>query len=128
MASLSVTSDIDGEGGIINIDIGEILMLSYDKKISRILVHTQTTIYYTMGSLTYWNEALNSSGHNFSLVDRSNSLNLDKVVLLDKTFKVAYFERDVTPRSKRCIIAGYRFDEVKRSLNLVNPSILVQGA
>ncbi|AHV98027.1 LytTR family transcriptional regulator DNA-binding domain-containing protein [Paenibacillus sabinae] len=126
MALLSVTKDVGGKSGITNIEIGDILMLSYSKSIDRVLVHTAETIYYTIGTLTFWNEVLNNSGHNFSLVDRSNSLNLDKVVILDPTFKVAYFESNITPKSKRCIIAGYRFNEVKKSLNLINPGISIQ--
>lgn len=125
MVSLSVTHDPEGESGIINIDVGHVLMLNFSMSSDRVAVHTTEDIFFTMGTLKYWNKILNNSGYRFEIVDRSNCINLDKVAVLDKTLKVAYFEKDYTNLSKRCMIAGYRFKEVANRLMTVNPRILI---
>ena len=125
MTIISVTRDPAGNSGLISIDADEILMLEYSSKEDRIILHTTDHSFFTMGTLKYWTDALNGTGYKYALVDRGNSLNLEKVVLLDKTYNLAFFESDIHSQSKRCMIASQRFKEVECSLNILNPAIIV---
>ncbi|MEK4188134.1 MULTISPECIES: LytTR family transcriptional regulator DNA-binding domain-containing protein [Paenibacillus] len=128
MLKLSVTRDPEGESGLNNIDVDSILMLDFAMSSDKVAVHTAEEIYFTVGTLKYWNKTLNNSGYRFGIADRSNCVNLEKIEVLDKTLKIAYFEKDFTSKSKRCMIARYRFKEVAESLMLVNPNIIITAS
>ncbi|WP_410514996.1 LytTR family DNA-binding domain-containing protein [Paenibacillus sp. BR2-3] len=125
MATITVTRDPAGISGIFSINVDEILMLEYSRREDRIVVHTEDNSFFTVGTLKYWTDALNGSGHKFAMVDRGNSLNLEKVVRIDETFNVAYFEDAIDSNSKRCMIARHRIKEVKNALDIINPAVIV---
>ncbi|GGF72346.1 hypothetical protein GCM10010912_16830 [Paenibacillus albidus] len=125
MALLTVTRDPEGKSGILNIDAGLILMLNFAMSSDKVTVHTEENIYFMVGTLKYWNKVLKCSGYRFEIVDRSNSMNLDKVKVLDKTLKIAYFDRKITNKSKRCMIASCRFKEVVDQIVSFNPTITI---
>ncbi|MEC0167420.1 LytTR family transcriptional regulator DNA-binding domain-containing protein [Paenibacillus graminis] len=125
MALLTVTRDPDGKSGILNIDAGLVLMLNFAFSSDKVTVHTADSVYFMVGTLKYWNKVLNCSGYRFEIVDRSNAMNLDKVKVLDKTLKIAFFEQTITKKSKRCMIASYRFKEVADHIRSFNPTIVI---
>lgn len=125
MNLLSVTHDPAGASCILNIDINEIIMLRYSRTHDKIEVHTARDVYFTVGTLKYWCDVLNFSGLEFASVDRSNVLNLKKVKVLDETFKVAYFETEINSKSKKCLIAEYKFNDVKERLGQLNPLLVL---
>ncbi|MFD0712717.1 LytTR family DNA-binding domain-containing protein [Paenibacillus sp. GCM10027626] len=114
---LSVTLDIDGNQGLELVEIRDITYFEYDSIINRIIVHTLDKHYYTMGTLKYFVESLNSSGFNFKLVDRNNAANIDNVVYMDNSTKMAYFEWPVTKHSKGCTFSRKHFAEVEGQLS-----------
>lgn len=124
MGFLTVTTDPDGSKGLESLRIDEIIFLESNPKIKEgLIVHTREKEYYTIGSLRYWTSILNNTGYNFSIVDRSNSINVERIVWLDKMYKVAYFERELNSKSKRCTIAFRRYKAVERELMIANPMI-----
>ena len=114
MGSITVTEDTEGSSGIISLPICDIVYIEYDSKIDRVIIHTIDSMYYTVGTLKYWHNALNSSGYNFAAVDRTNVVNLDKLVRLDKVYHVGYFEEVVTETSKRCTFTNINFAKLQR--------------
>lgn len=126
MNSLSVTGTPDGLGGIITVDFQHILFLKCNTNESQsILVHTREGLYYIMGPLRYWVSALNSTGCQFSIVDRGTAVNIDTVARLDRAYKVAYFDGKSGGSSLSCTIAYHRYRHVERELTRLNPNIIV---
>lgn len=125
MALITVTRDPEGKSGIFNIDPGLILMLNFAMSSDKVTVHTAEDVYFMSGTLKYWSNVLNCSGYRFEIADRSNVMNLDKVKVLDKTLKIAYFDQTITSKSKRCMIASYRFKEVAEQILTFNPTIVI---
>ncbi|GAB6988002.1 LytTR family transcriptional regulator DNA-binding domain-containing protein [Paenibacillus pini] len=109
---LSVTKDIDGESGIVKLRVNDILFLEAMKKKQCVAFHTLESIFYLPGSLKYWSTTLNNSGYTFRIVDRSNSVNVDKIVRIDNVFKKAYFEYDIRKGSKCCTMSEQRCSDL----------------
>lgn len=110
MGCITVTSDPDGSKGILSLSVNEVIFLESNPKVKDgLIVHTVDKEYYMVGSLRYWTSTLNNSGYKFSVVDRSNSINVERIVSLDKMYKVAYFEQDISKKSKRCTLAFHRY-------------------
>lgn len=126
MKCLSVTETPDGSGGILTVDFQHILFLKCNTRESQsILVHTGEGIYYIMGPLRYWVNALNSTGCHFSIVDRGTAVNIDNVARLDRAFKVAHFNVRNSQSSLNCTIAYHRYRLVEKELTRMNPNIIV---
>ncbi|MGF7050771.1 DNA-binding LytR/AlgR family response regulator [Paenibacillus sp. DS2015] len=123
MSSLTVTKDIDGNTGLTTLKIDDILFFEYDGRTDRIIVQLKDETYYTVGTLRYWNKVLNNSGYKFKLVDRNNMVNMNKIKMLDKIFKVAYFETDISSRSKRCTVSSSNYKELEKELGMINPQL-----
>lgn len=125
MASLSVGLNIDGAGGIISIDLRDILFLKCNSYESQsILVYTKSGVYYILGPMRYWVKALNSSGCKLSITDRGTAVNVDNVTRLDRVLKTAYFKMDVES-SLHCTIAFQRYRKIEQELLCINPGIVV---
>lgn len=116
MRRLSVTRDIDGKLGFNLVDIRDIIYIEYDGIINRMYVHTIDDVFYTMGTLKYFVESFNACGFDFKLVDRNSAVHMDKIVRLDQKLKMAFFELEITKKSKCCTIANRNFPEVVRCL------------
>lgn len=116
METLTVTRDVDGNRGLEFLPIRKIAYMEYLKNINRVVVHTTNQEFYLMGTLQYWQRALEMSGYNFVFLDRGNVVNLDKIVLLDAKYHVAYFEENISKESKRCTLTSIKFKEIQQSL------------
>ncbi|MHA6530675.1 LytTR family transcriptional regulator DNA-binding domain-containing protein [Paenibacillus sp. BAC0078] len=126
MNAISVTETADGSAGIITVDLECILFLKCNTFESQsILVHTRDGVYYIMGPLRYWVNALNSTGCHFSIVDRGTAVNIDNVARLERTYKVAYFDDMSCQSSISCTIAYHRYRLVEQELTRMNPNIIV---
>lgn len=127
MTKLSVAVDINGKAGMISLNIGDIVKLEFVRPMDRVLVHTLHDVYYLMGTVKFWKTSLNSTGYNFMMVDRINAVNLDKIVLVNEIFKVAYFEESPTKQAKKCTIARGRYEEVLSRLTVLNPGLTLES-
>ncbi|MFD1886848.1 LytTR family transcriptional regulator DNA-binding domain-containing protein [Paenibacillus wenxiniae] len=117
---LSVTREVDGDTGILNIDTGTIWYMEYDRHIDRIVVHTQRSMYYMTGTLKYWKIVLNNSGLNFALVDRNALININNIIEIDTNYRDAYFDE---VKSKVCTLARHKFADNIKDLKSKNPYI-----
>lgn len=118
----SVTRDIQGNTGLTNVNIEEVLYLGVDSRTSTIIVNTRKEVYYTTGTLKYWTHLLNSDGYHFIAADRTFSVNVCKIVMINKIDKLAYF--DLNDLSKHCTLSKSGLKEVIAKLNLINTSVL----
>lgn len=125
MISISVTRDVDGDSGIVNLKVADILFLEWNTKYERVIVHTKEEVFFTPGTLKYWAGTLNNSGFKFRIVDRNNAVNVDRIVRLDSVFKKAYFEADVRKNSKCCTMAFKRYKDLEKEFMLNNPALLI---
>lgn len=110
MHSISVTKEIKG-GGLTSILISQILFIEYFGSAKRIIVHTETNIYYTIGSLVYWLDLFELNGYNFARADRIGVINVDAIQSIDKMFCRAYFSTG--RQGKYCPLAEDRIKEIK---------------
>jgi len=122
---LTVTRDASGESGFCSLEIDSIIYLEGISEKKLVILHTLHEKFYSMGTLKYWEVALNSSGYNFGLVHRDLSVNLKNVQLMDKTRKNIYFESEVKKNSKMCPVASHRFNEFLSIVSILNPKIAV---
>ena len=118
----SVTKDFHGSTGLIEINIEEALYLGVDSKTSTIIVNTRRDVYFTTGTLRYWTHVLNSSGYHFIVADRTSSVNVSKIVMIDKNLKIAYF--DLNDLTCRCTLSKSGYYEVVTTLNQIQASVI----
>lgn len=114
MSTLTVAKNVNGTSGLYNLPIDAVAYIEYSTKIDRVIVHTVDSCYYMCGTLKFWQAALEGSGYRFLLVDRTNVVNVDNIVILDDQYNIAYFESNITPNSKRCTFTKIRYNEVKK--------------
>lgn len=112
MEVLSVTRDVDGTAGLVQLPISDIAYMAYIKKINRVTVHTVDHEFYLMGTLVFWQNAIAANGYRFISVDRTNVVNIDRIKYLDKIKHNAYFESEPSKTSKRCTMTSIRFDQI----------------
>lgn len=124
MDYITVSREVDATTGIENLPIRNIAFLGYARQIDRVIVHTIDEIFYMRGTLKYWQNALDSSGYNFATVDRTNVVNLDKIVIMDEVYRVAYFTDCITKTSKRCTFTKINFKKVKEKCALSDIKML----
>jgi hypothetical protein len=128
MLNLTVSADDSrGMNKGENIPVDKVLFISKGRKRDQILVHTFEKTYYMIGTLKYWESFLNNNGFHFLNVDRSNTLNVEKVKIVNGIFKDAYFECEITKTSKRCPISYHRFGEVIEEMGFINSNIIFTG-
>lgn len=119
MKMLTLTKDKEGSSGIFNIPASEVFYFeSTYGKTSHIDVYTRNGMFYTMGTLKYLMDSLNSSGYRFSKGDRSASINLDRVVRVDKFLKTAFFDESNTG----CMLTNRGYNTLIKELQQVNAS------
>ncbi|ANY70945.1 hypothetical protein BBD42_23565 [Paenibacillus sp. BIHB 4019] len=123
MDTLTVSKDELGTLGLVSVKVQDIIIIKSLSEKKRIIIHTLTDVYYTMGTLVYWETALNSSGYNFLVLDRSEMINQDKVILLNPKTGDAYFERFVNKQSKKCGVAYHRVKDFVEFMLKYNPEI-----
>lgn len=123
MICLTVTKNEEGDG-IQQIDVKEILYMQSDNQLS-LSVHTENAQYVTVGSLRFWESAFQKAGLNFIRLDRGVLANLDKIKVVDKDFKLAYFDTNIKKETKNCTMSssGYKsFRERNTTIPAVNSS------
>jgi len=125
MQYLTVTRDIEGESGIVNLNRNDIIFLESRKPIQRVAVHTEREEFYLPGTLKYWATTLNSSGESYRIVDRNIAVNIDKIVLMDSLQKRAYFSDEVKKTSKYCTLAYWRYSELEKEFMMLNPQLII---
>ncbi|KHL95426.1 hypothetical protein QW71_11920 [Paenibacillus sp. IHB B 3415] len=125
MEILSVTRDVDGTAGLVQLPISDIAFMAYIKKINRVVVHTVEDEFYLMGTLVFWQTALVANGHRFISVDRTNVVNIDRIRYLDEIKHNAYFESEPTKKSKRCTLTNIRFDQIADMIQMPYKSHLL---
>jgi DNA-binding LytR/AlgR family response regulator len=111
MQTISVTEEING-GGLTSISINQILFIEYLRSAKRIIVHTESNTYYTVGTLVYWLDLFKLNGYNFIRADRIGVINVDAIQSVDKFFYRAYFSND--RKGKFCPFAEDRIKVIKR--------------
>ncbi|MNI34611.1 LytTr DNA-binding domain protein [compost metagenome] len=120
MSTLSVTSDIAGNSGFINVPINKVWYLVHSSSANRIVVHTRDQEYYLMGPLSYWTFVINNTGFRFTEGDRSASVNLDNVVRVNEVFKMAYFDDG----KNGCMLSSKGYAELKKQLEVMNKDVV----
>jgi DNA-binding LytR/AlgR family response regulator len=117
MIYLTVTEDEHG-AGIQQIPVEDILYMQFDNRLL-ISVQTDTAQYFTVGNLRFWEAAFEKAGLNFLRLDRGVLANLDKIKMVDSTYKLAYFGSGIA-NSKRCTMStsGYKAIREKMALGV----------
>jgi len=125
MNSLSVTKDPDGLQGLVLLSIDDIAFLEFDSRLCKIVIHTiHNDVFYTVGSLKYWTQVLNSTGYRFFVADRNNSVHIDNIVEMNGLLKLAYFEENRTSASKQCTMSKSGYNEVSELLGLRKSTVI----
>ncbi|ASA20896.1 LytTR family transcriptional regulator DNA-binding domain-containing protein [Paenibacillus donghaensis] len=119
MITLSVTNDIHGYAGAVDVPIEDILYMQYSSSIRRVIVYTAGQSYYLVGPLSYWCNALNSSGYQFSEGDRTAAINLRKVVRMNNFFKTAYFDDSKIG----CMLSKNGYEDLKKQLGHLETTV-----
>ncbi|ETT45253.1 hypothetical protein C162_21993 [Paenibacillus sp. FSL R7-269] len=120
--TLALTKDKEGISGIINIPVRDVYYFeSTYGRTSHIDVYTRSGMYYTMGTMRYLMDTLNSSGYRFSKGDRSASINLDRVVRVDKFLKTAFFDDS----NAGCMLTNRGYNTLIKELQQVNISFVM---
>ncbi|MDF2651798.1 MAG: hypothetical protein K0Q73_7603 [Paenibacillus sp.] len=119
MDSLVVSKDINAESGLISLPIKEVAFMEFERRIDRVIVHTVDSSFFLTGTLKYWQNGLDSNGYNFVAVDRTNVVNLDRIVVLDEMYHIAYFEENITHTSKRCTFTNINFEKAKEKYSVI---------
>lgn len=104
MICLTVTKGRSGEG-IMQIPVDNILFMQFDNRLF-ISVHTKNEEYFAVGNLQFWESAFEKAGLNFMRLDRGVLANLDKIEALNSSYKIAYFDSDITKLTKHCTISS----------------------
>ena len=117
MISLTVTRDVEGHSGLIPVSIDAITFLEYEQSNNRIIVHTLEDIYYTMGTLKYWMNAIEGAGHNYVLADRNTAINVSRIVHIDTIFRVAYFENPSEANARNCLLSIKGMERILKKAN-----------
>lgn len=123
MSYFTVTKDPDGDTGLCSIKIQDILMMEYSRRHNRIVVTTSEGVFYTGGTLVYWTNAIIKSGLNFIQSDRGSSINLDKVIMVDLTLRVVYFDCFHNGKQVRCTMSEKRSPGITKALKLLESNI-----
>ncbi|RUS44594.1 LytTR family DNA-binding domain-containing protein [Cohnella sp. AR92] len=116
---LFVTRDRDvGKIEVSNLPIEDVLFLQHDKKY--VSVHTMEQEFFVPGSLSHYEEALQAAGYDFRMVDRNILVNVPKIKLLDTIFSKAYFESEISDKSKSITLAQVHFQALKSEFKMVH--------
>lgn len=122
----TVTGSRDGSGGLVSIDVKEIIFFEYiGGSEAQIRVHKLHETFYTMGTLRYWVTALQESGFEFALVDRNNAVNIRNIKRLDSEYKKAYFEEEITHGSKYCTLAWEKYKALVKKLQSMDQPVII---
>lgn len=123
MDILSVTKDVDGAEGLIQLPINQIAYMEFLRSKNRVLVHTAKNEYYLMGTLQYWQRAIAAVGHRFVWVDRTYVVNIDRIRVMDSIRHIAFFEDSPSKSSKNCTLTNIRFEEISERTGIKSTSL-----
>jgi hypothetical protein len=109
---LSVTRDNDGDSGLINLLVNDVLFLEFDIIKKKVWAHTLNNRFFMPGTLSYWTKALTNSGYDFMMVDRNILVQFPKIKRLNHVLRYAYFEYEIRYNSKKVTLAHKRYKEI----------------
>ncbi|ASA20979.1 LytTR family transcriptional regulator DNA-binding domain-containing protein [Paenibacillus donghaensis] len=110
---ISVAKDMEGFTGLTHIDVNRVAFLECDSRLGKVMFNTvDNEVYYSEGTLKYWTQALNGSGYNFYIADRSTSVNIENITEMNEFLKVAYFEINKSKTSNYCTMSKSGYKEV----------------
>lgn len=125
MHTITVTRDPAGESGLWPLAVDIINYMESESEKKRIIVHTPSEVFYTMGTLVYWMTALNNSGYKFEKVDRNFMVNINNITLLNRSTQSAYFESEIRKNSQKIGISYHRYKEYEALIKLFNPRVII---
>lgn len=105
---ITVTREPEGTYGLYLLPVRLILYLEFEKKVNLVTVHTSFGQYYMPGTIKFWTNALNASGHVFRVFDRVNSANIRNIKRIDTEKMYAYFDGG----SKKCTLTTNDYEEL----------------
>ncbi|EJW14128.1 LytTR family transcriptional regulator DNA-binding domain-containing protein [Paenibacillus alvei] len=105
---ITVSIDPSGEEGLIMISVKNVLYLEFEKSVNRVLVHTQYHYYFLPGPTKFWVTGLNNCGFFLRFVDRTNAVNLQNILRIDKASRIITFKGT----EKICIISRRMFNQI----------------
>jgi DNA-binding LytR/AlgR family response regulator len=120
MIYLTVTEDQNGVG-IQQLPVEDILYMQFDNRLL-ISVQTEAAQYFTVGNLRFWEAAFEKAGLNFLRLDRGVLANLDKIKMVDSTYKLAYFGSTIT-NSKHCTMSTSGYKAIHERMPIAVPQI-----
>lgn len=123
MRNLTVTKDPDGLSGIFSISLSEVDYLLCESEKKRVLVFVGDTTYYMMGTIKYWENAIENSGdYRFVKVDRNTLVNIVNIQVLDSKYKKAYFGSD---KKFSCEFAHHKFNDYVQMVQQLNSKVQI---
>ncbi|MCD9023293.1 LytTR family transcriptional regulator DNA-binding domain-containing protein [Cohnella silvisoli] len=122
---ISVTDDVHGKNGIINVEVSEILFLEFDMVDRWVTVHTLEAKYYITGTLSYWADSLKGSGFEFEKADRNVVIHVPMIKRMDRVFAHAYFEYEINHKSKKVTLSQKHFKQILTKMRVANMGIVV---
>ncbi|MBW4083563.1 LytTR family DNA-binding domain-containing protein [Paenibacillus sp. S150] len=123
MDHIVVTNDIHATGGLILVKVDEILYFKSRMEKMHIKIVTSTADFDAMGSIKYWIDMMNNSGHRFKLIDRGTVVNVSKIAGINEREKTLMFAGRNT--GNECTIAFHRYRQVRDELLELNNRICV---
>lgn len=103
-----VSIDPVGEEGLTMISVKNVLYLEFEKSVNRVLVHTRYHHYFLPGPTKFWVTGLNNSGFFLRFVDRTNAVNLQNILRIDKARKIITFKGT----TKTCVISRRLINQI----------------
>lgn len=121
---LTVTEHLNGSSGMLNLHIHEVWFIHFFSRKRIIEVHTESRVYFMPGTIAYWRNALNHLyGFPFEMADRNIIVNVSNISSIDPVRSVAFFNPDITSKSKYCTISQGNRKRVMDHLTRLNASI-----
>lgn len=120
---ISVNRDVKGNSGVVPIAISEITYLEFEKSINRIIVHTRSDRFYTVGTLKYWANTLECSGYDFVLADRNTLIHVSNIFQIDRTFHIAYFGDNLKGEEQKCFLSERGYEKVTSKIRKLQSDV-----
>jgi DNA-binding LytR/AlgR family response regulator len=122
MIYITVTENEEGSG-IQQMHVDDILYMQFDNRLL-ISVQTEEAKYFTVGNLRFWESAFEKAGLNFMRVDRGVLANVDKIIVVNKDFKLAYFDANIDKVTIKCTMSNSGYNSFRTG----NPTVPVMSS
>jgi DNA-binding LytR/AlgR family response regulator len=109
--------------GIVSVDLNVVDYLACESEKKRIVIYAGEEIYYTMGTIKYWETAIANTGeYRFIKVDRNTLVNIVNIKILDSRYRVAYFSSN---KKFGCEFAHHKFTEYEEIIKMFNKKVKI---